>query len=95
MLSGQCKSCTHGRGCRKRDYPVNTEHDVTPRTRLCTMTVSWWRKLNQPTLSTRVRDETAETPGEPARRQVRRHRACEVERPLYDPGAKKEYRNKF
>jgi hypothetical protein len=23
---------------------------------------------------------------------VRRHRACEVERPLYDPGAKKEYR---
>ena len=30
--------------------------------------------------------------GEPARRQVRRHRACEVERPLYDPGAKKEYR---
>ena len=28
--------------------------------------------------------------GEPARRQVRRHRACEVERPLlYDPGAKK------
>jgi hypothetical protein len=33
--------------------------------------------------------------GEPARVQVRRHRACEVERPLYDPGAKKEYRNKF
>ncbi|MEK7351906.1 MAG: hypothetical protein AAB177_13615, partial [Nitrospirota bacterium] len=33
--------------------------------------------------------------GEPARRQVRRHRACEVERPLYDPGAKKEYRNEF
>jgi hypothetical protein len=30
--------------------------------------------------------------GEPARRQVRCHRACEVERPLYDPGAKKEYR---
>jgi hypothetical protein len=33
--------------------------------------------------------------GEPACRQVRRLRACEVERPLYDPGAKKEYRNKF
>ena len=33
--------------------------------------------------------------GEPARRQVRRHRACEVERSLYDPGAKKEYRNEF
>ena len=33
--------------------------------------------------------------GEPAARQVRRHRACEVERPLYDPGAKKEYRNEF
>ena len=33
--------------------------------------------------------------GEPARRQMRRHRACEVERPLYDPGAKKEYRNEF
>jgi len=33
--------------------------------------------------------------GEPARRQVRRHRACEVERPLYDPGAKKEYRYEF
>jgi hypothetical protein len=31
--------------------------------------------------------------GEPARHQVRRHRACEVERPLYDPGAKKEYRS--
>jgi len=27
--------------------------------------------------------------------QVRRHRACEVERLLYDPGAKKEYRNEF
>jgi len=33
--------------------------------------------------------------GEPARRQVRRHCACEVERPSYDPGAKKEYRNEF
>jgi hypothetical protein len=33
--------------------------------------------------------------GEPARRQVRRHRACEVERPLYSPGAKNEYRYKF
>jgi hypothetical protein len=33
--------------------------------------------------------------GEPAGRQVRRHRACEVERPLDDPGAKKEYRNEF
>ena len=33
--------------------------------------------------------------GEPVGRQVRRHRACEVERPLYDPGAKKEYRNEF
>ena len=33
--------------------------------------------------------------GEPARRQARRHRACEVERPVYDPGAKKEYRNEF
>jgi hypothetical protein len=33
--------------------------------------------------------------GELARRQVRRHRACEIERPLYDPGAMKEYRNKF
>ena len=35
------------------------------------------------------------TMGEPAGRQVRRHRACEVERPLYDPGAKKEDRNEF
>jgi hypothetical protein len=26
-----------------------------------------------------------------ARVQVRRHRACEVERPFYDRGAKKEY----
>jgi hypothetical protein len=33
--------------------------------------------------------------GEPADRQVRRHLACEVERPLYDPGAKKENRNEF
>ncbi|MBI3806086.1 MAG: hypothetical protein HY281_01000 [Nitrospirae bacterium] len=33
--------------------------------------------------------------GELARRQVRRHRACEVERPVYDLGAKKEYRNTF
>ena len=33
--------------------------------------------------------------GEPAGRQVRRHRACEVERLLDDPGAKKEYRNEF
>ena len=33
--------------------------------------------------------------GEPVGRQVRRHRACEVERPLYDPGAKKEDRNEF
>ena len=33
--------------------------------------------------------------GAPVCRQVRRHRACEVERPLYDPGAKKEYRNEF
>ena len=33
--------------------------------------------------------------GEPARVQVRRPRACEVERPLYDPGAKKKYRSKF
>ena len=33
--------------------------------------------------------------GEPTGRQVRRHRACEVERFLYDPGAKKEYRNEF
>ena len=32
---------------------------------------------------------------EPARRQVRRHRAYEVERPLYDLGAKKDYRNEF
>jgi hypothetical protein len=27
--------------------------------------------------------------------QVRRHRTCEVKRPLYDLGAKKEYRNEF
>jgi hypothetical protein len=33
--------------------------------------------------------------GEPARSQMRRHRACEVERPWYDPGPKKEYRNEF
>jgi hypothetical protein len=33
--------------------------------------------------------------GEPAGRQVRRHRACEVEHPLYDPGAEKDYRNGF
>ncbi|HEX7093244.1 MAG TPA: hypothetical protein VF205_06180 [Nitrospiraceae bacterium] len=33
--------------------------------------------------------------GERARVQVRRHRACEVERPLYDLGAKKKYRNEF
>ena len=33
--------------------------------------------------------------GEPARRQVRRPRACGVERPLYDPGTKKEYRDEF
>jgi hypothetical protein len=33
--------------------------------------------------------------GEPVARQVRRHRACEVERSLYDPGAKKEDRNEF
>ena len=54
-----------------------------------------------------VRREIAQSSGEtgerrarlPGRRadrvQVRRHRACEVERPLYDPGAKKEYRNEF
>ncbi len=28
-------------------------------------------------------------------RYIGRHRACEVERPLDDPGAKKEYRNEF
>ena len=33
--------------------------------------------------------------GEPARRQVHHHRACEVEPSLYDPGAKEEYRNEF
>jgi hypothetical protein len=33
--------------------------------------------------------------GEPTGRQVRRHRACEVERPLNAPGAKKKYRNEF
>ena len=33
--------------------------------------------------------------GEPVGRQVRRHRACEVERPLNAPGAKKKYRNEF
>jgi hypothetical protein len=30
-----------------------------------------------------------------SRVQVRRHRACEVERPLQDRGAKKEYRIRF
>jgi len=33
--------------------------------------------------------------GKAARRQAHRHRACEVERPLYDPGTKKKYRNAF
>jgi hypothetical protein len=33
--------------------------------------------------------------GKSADRQVRRHRACEVERPLDGPGAKKEYHNEF
>ena len=33
--------------------------------------------------------------GEPAGRQVRRHRACEVERPLNAPGAKTLCRNEF
>ena len=42
-----------------------------------------------------IRREIAEPRCEPAGRQVRRHRACEVERPLHDPGAKKEYRNEF
>jgi hypothetical protein len=50
--------------CRKYEYPANTEHNVTPRIGLRTKMVSWWRKLNQPALSTRVRDETAETPRE-------------------------------
>src|SRR6267378_4350531 len=34
-------------GCRKRDYPANTEHNVTTRIRLRTKMVSWWRKLNR------------------------------------------------
>jgi hypothetical protein len=42
-----------------------------------------------------VRGEIAPSPCEPARVQERRHLACEVERPLYYPGAKKEYRNEF
>ncbi len=33
-------------GCRKHDYPANTEHNVTTRTRLRTKTVLWWQKLN-------------------------------------------------
>ena len=38
----------------------------------------------------------ARLPGRRADRvQVRRHRACEVERPLHDRGAKKEYRSGF
>jgi len=39
MLSGLCKSCTYGRDARKRDYPANTEHNVTPRSRLRTKMV--------------------------------------------------------
>ena len=40
--------------------------------------------------------ETREGPrGEPAGRQVRRHRACEVERLLNAPGVKKKYRNEL
>ena len=35
------------------------------------------------------------TMGEPTGQQVRRHRACEVERPLNALGAKKKYRNEF
>ena len=34
-------------GHRKRDYLANIEYNVTPRTRLRTKTVSWWRKLNR------------------------------------------------
>lgn len=53
----------------------------------------------KPVSFTRVRDEPAEVPSEtsggPASPQVRRHRACQVERPLYDPGAKIEYRSEF
>ena len=33
--------------------------------------------------------------GASPQQQVRRHRSCEVERPLHDPGAKKENRNEF
>ena len=33
-------------GCRKHEYPANTEHNVTHRIGLRTKMVSWWRKLN-------------------------------------------------
>lgn len=34
-------------GCRKRDYPANIDHNVTPWARLRTKTVLQWQKLNQ------------------------------------------------
>ena len=37
--------------CRKRDYPANTDHNVTPWAGLRTKTVFQWRKLNQLFLS--------------------------------------------
>ena len=37
--------------CRKRDYPANTDHNVTPLAQLRTKTLLQWRKLNQLFLS--------------------------------------------
>ena len=34
-------------GCRKRDFPTNIDHNVTPWARLRTKTVLQWQKLNQ------------------------------------------------
>ena len=63
------------------------------------------KSTNEPALLTRVCDKIAETANlkqdvdplnsRPAHRLVRRHRAFDVECPLYDPGAKREYRNEF
>lgn len=51
VLSGKCSWTVQElhlwQGCRKRDYPANTDHNVMSGIRQRTKTVSSWRKLNQ------------------------------------------------
>ena len=53
-----------------------------------------WR-TEKPLSDSELRDSLRVRGASPAGRQVRRHRACEVERHLNTLGAKKKYRKEF